>query len=299
MSNNKKDYSHPLDSILDRPIAFQRAFKNITKNTVAALFLSQAWYWSKRHNEDDGWFYNTQEDWEEETGLTRYEQETARKILRRLGILEEKLVGVPARLYYRVNKGRIAEMLNFQFGETPHTSLGENCKQDRGISPNINKNPETSAENAPMQPEPIAESQEPAGADAPARVPSADTVQERIDAFPQDVQLGVQLIYQYFQVIPPVRPATQARGGSYALWLRDVRELIRTAAEYGSSLEAALRLTYNSWNSSPFRVSHPGALKKTMVSALAQSSLSKSKTNGDSNQRSESPLNNFKPRGQS
>ena len=68
----------------------------------------------------------------------------------------------------------------------------------------------------------------------------------------QDVHLGVQLIYQYFQVIPPVRPATQAHGGSYALWLRDVRELIRTAAEYGSSLEAALRLTYNSWNSSPF-----------------------------------------------
>ena len=123
MANSK--YSHPLDTILDRPVAFQRAFKTITKNTVAALFLSQAWYWSKRHNNDDGWFYNTQEDWEEETGLTRFEQETARKILKRLSILEEKRVGVPAKLYYRLDKDRIAQMLDFQIAVTPQT--GRKC----------------------------------------------------------------------------------------------------------------------------------------------------------------------------
>lgn len=122
-----------------RHIAFQRAFKAITGNTVAALFLSQAWYWSKRHDADNGWFYNTQEDWEEETGLTRYEQETARKVLRQLKILEEDRRGVPARLFYRLNKERIAQMLNFQIGGTPQSGLQQPSNQDSGSSTDINK----------------------------------------------------------------------------------------------------------------------------------------------------------------
>jgi hypothetical protein len=39
MANPK--YTHPLDAILDRPVAFQRAFKTVTKNTVTALFLDR------------------------------------------------------------------------------------------------------------------------------------------------------------------------------------------------------------------------------------------------------------------
>ena len=94
--NNYKD---PLDDILDRPISFNPAFKKITGSTVAALMLSQAWYWSKRTSDESGWFYKTIAEWEEETGLTRTEQETARKHLK--NILEVELRGVPATLYYR------------------------------------------------------------------------------------------------------------------------------------------------------------------------------------------------------
>jgi hypothetical protein len=90
--------------VLDRPIAFHRVFVKLTGSVTAALMLSQAMYWSKRVNSnDEGWFYKTREQWEEETGLTRYEQETARKALRRFSFWKEDLRGVPAQLHYRVD----------------------------------------------------------------------------------------------------------------------------------------------------------------------------------------------------
>lgn len=96
-----------LTDILDRPIAFQRPFVYLTKSINAALFLSQAVYWSKRTSDADGWFYKKQAEWEDETGLTRREQDTARKILRELGILEENLAGVPATLYFRIDAPKL------------------------------------------------------------------------------------------------------------------------------------------------------------------------------------------------
>lgn len=136
-----------IDKILDRPIAFHRVFKTITGSTVAALMLSQAWYWSSRTSDSDGWFYKTQSEWEDETGLSRTEQETARKRLKELKILDEELRGVPARMYYRVNKESVYELLGIpQFAENLQTSLQETNKQDCGFPANINKNAETTAE---------------------------------------------------------------------------------------------------------------------------------------------------------
>ncbi|WKX33950.1 hypothetical protein Q4S50_18290 [Klebsiella pneumoniae subsp. pneumoniae] len=87
--------------LLDRPIAFQRSFIRLDIGVTAALFLSQMIYWTNR-SDDDGWVYKTQEEWEEETGLSRYEQEGARKKLRSIGVLQEKrkvyLLGFSTRL---------------------------------------------------------------------------------------------------------------------------------------------------------------------------------------------------------
>ena len=96
--------SEILRDLLDRPIAFHRVFVTVTGSVTAALMLSQAMYWSKRANSDDErWFYKTIEQWEEETGLTRREQEFARKALRRFSFWKEDLWGVPARMHYRVD----------------------------------------------------------------------------------------------------------------------------------------------------------------------------------------------------
>lgn len=115
-----------LEDIMDKPIAFHRIFKTITGSTNAALFLSQAWFWSKTSivTKRQGWFYKTILDWEEETGLSRREQENARKKCKELGIIEEQLKKVyshdkdqkgksygHATLHFRVNKDKVYELI--------------------------------------------------------------------------------------------------------------------------------------------------------------------------------------------
>ena len=77
---------------------------------------------------------------------------------------------------------------------------------------------------------------------------------------------------EIFNVIAPERPAVGAKGGDFALWVKGIRALQKRAADYDLPLETALRLAHEHWNKSPFSVSHPAALQKTMVSALAQNS---------------------------
>jgi hypothetical protein len=96
-----------LTLVLTRPIAYHRIFARIGGGAAAGLFLSQAFYWSFRTNSTEGWFYKTGIEWEEETGLTRCEQETARKKLIAKGLLEEKKEGVPCKLYYRIQQNNI------------------------------------------------------------------------------------------------------------------------------------------------------------------------------------------------
>ena len=86
MSNNfcLDDYNDALLEILDRPISYHRCFAQITGSVAAGVMLSQLIYWSKRTSDPEKWFYKTQKEWQEETGLTRTEQENARKKLRNL-----------------------------------------------------------------------------------------------------------------------------------------------------------------------------------------------------------------------
>jgi hypothetical protein len=142
MSDKIKKFHDALDDVLDRPIAYNPAFRRITGSTVAGIFLSQAWYWSKRHKDDDGWFYHTGTEWEEETGLTRSEQETARKHCLRVGVTEEKLKGIPATMYYRVVKSQVYTLLGLEFVDIPQTGQIEGNQQSDGYS-NINKVSET------------------------------------------------------------------------------------------------------------------------------------------------------------
>ncbi|ECL1755995.1 hypothetical protein ACW3ST_004936 [Salmonella enterica subsp. salamae serovar 42:b:e,n,x,z15] len=117
--------------LVDRPIAFQRSFVRLGVGITGALLLSQIVYWQNRM--EGQWFYKTQTDLEEETGLTRYEQEGARKKLVSCGVLEEAKRGIPAKLYFRVNQERLEELL---LGENQHADMGKTNKQGCGISAN-------------------------------------------------------------------------------------------------------------------------------------------------------------------
>lgn len=97
-------------------IAYRRDFV-MFGGVATALFLSQASYWGrltlKDRPEGDGWFYKSQLEWEEETGLTRREQETARRNLVKAGVLEERFADTPRKLYFRVRFAELVELLGY------------------------------------------------------------------------------------------------------------------------------------------------------------------------------------------
>lgn len=118
-----------IEILMKRPIAFQRIFKTITGTTNAALFLSQAWYWKDKAsitiNKKPGWFFKSAQEWEEETGLTRREQENARRICREMGLIEERLkrANKHATRHYWVNAKLIYEKV-----ESASSSLHQTAK---------------------------------------------------------------------------------------------------------------------------------------------------------------------------
>ena len=136
--------------LLDRPIAFHRCFVNFTHALAPALMLSQALYWQQRTRDPNGWWYKTREEWTEETGMSRWEQESSRRNLRKLKLLYEERRGVPAQLWYKVDEMRLLELLSqhtpimnldtvldggklpIQMVEKPPTGRGKNRQQDGG-----------------------------------------------------------------------------------------------------------------------------------------------------------------------
>lgn len=149
-----------LIQLLDRPIAYQAAFAKlrvgkVRSGPVAAVLLSQFVYWHNRMNGD--WMYKTRDDIQQETGLSRDEQETARRRLVTLGVLEEKLCGIPATLHFRVNAERLEQLLlspgqaESQLEGMPPTRKRKSTQQAGGRSTNNQGGNQPTGEAEPHQ----------------------------------------------------------------------------------------------------------------------------------------------------
>jgi len=108
--------------LLGRPVAYYPVFTRICGgNANAGIFLSQFYYWEGKQADPDGWIYKGQRQIQNETGLSRYPQESARKALRTLGILQEARKGVPAKLHYKFDWNVVDDLIVRSAG-------GENLK---------------------------------------------------------------------------------------------------------------------------------------------------------------------------
>lgn len=100
-------------------LAFHPRLVEMTGGVTSALMLSQSLYWTKvlasQRDPRGGWFWKTREDWRSETSLTRHEQDGARAKLAGLGFWQERRVGMPARLWYRVDLEALAGRLDADF----------------------------------------------------------------------------------------------------------------------------------------------------------------------------------------
>jgi hypothetical protein len=118
-----------LGLLKDKPIAYHSDLSKSLNSVTAGLFLSQLLFWNNLS--EDGWIYRTQEQFFNETGLSRREQETARKKLRDVGILEEKYKGVPRKLYYKINEDKLLEILNSYYQQEQKNPISH-CQSHNG-----------------------------------------------------------------------------------------------------------------------------------------------------------------------
>lgn len=112
-----------LELMSAKPIAFNPILAEISNSVTAGLFMSQLLYWWEK-GQYEGWIYKTIENVREETRLTRSEQDTAIAKWIKLGVLEKRLMQVPARRFFKIHTDRLIALFN-------STNLGaENSKQD-------------------------------------------------------------------------------------------------------------------------------------------------------------------------
>jgi hypothetical protein len=97
-----------LDNV-GRPVTYYASLNPITGGVLPTLFACQLLFWTGKDDDLEGWIYKTQEEWTGEIGLSRWEQESARRELRKRGLLEERYKGLPRRLEYRLKIDAINE----------------------------------------------------------------------------------------------------------------------------------------------------------------------------------------------
>lgn len=99
---------------------------------TAALYLSQLLYWhfndrmQKRLSDKDGWFYISINDMEYQTGLTEREQETVRKKLLVLKIIDISYKGMsPRTTHFKLNIEKLEVLISLQSARNVPTNERE------------------------------------------------------------------------------------------------------------------------------------------------------------------------------
>lgn len=86
---------------------------------------SESEYWRKQGKLEDGYFYSTVKNIEENTTLSDKKQRTALALLKELGIVDFKLKGLPAKRYIKINEDALMKALQNKDCENGITSSAE------------------------------------------------------------------------------------------------------------------------------------------------------------------------------
>lgn len=120
-----------------KTVAYNVAMAKAAGGVTAGLFLCQLFYATASTTDAEGWVPYTAKAMEEDTGLTVYEQETARRLLRERGIVQEERRGIPAKLYYRIDEEALVQALTNPAPKPVRTRFGKNPNLDTVKQPNL------------------------------------------------------------------------------------------------------------------------------------------------------------------
>ena len=88
----------------------------------------------------DGWFFNTAKNIEEDTCLTSHQQRKAIKNLKELGIIETKVVGIPAKQHFKIIENKLLSYFNTSCEESAKLVVKKTQTINKNNNNNNNKN---------------------------------------------------------------------------------------------------------------------------------------------------------------
>ena len=162
-----------------------------------ALFIAQLFFWKGKQKDEEGWIYKTKLELEEETGLSRWEQDKCVEDLKNKKILETKYDRLDHRLHYRIHTDTLDAIMEADspsesgkttFGKAekplsgnPESHFGEVGKTAFGIKKQENTTEKTHKRNddddqsklhveLPANPPVVVASSWPADDDQPAQI---------------------------------------------------------------------------------------------------------------------------------
>jgi len=120
-----------------RPVAYYPALAEHLGGVSATVLFCQMTYWMDKLTSDLG-VHKTSEEIQDETGLSYEEQLTARKKLKRLGVLVETHKRLEHRIYFKVNFERVDQVLTQAIdkspnGQNPFRGMGKAQVGNEGI----------------------------------------------------------------------------------------------------------------------------------------------------------------------
>lgn len=170
---------------MEKPIAFYPQIARELGDIASAIYYQQLYYWSDKGKRDDGWIYKSVKEIEEETTLSRFQQDRSRKLLIKKGYLEakKKMANGAPTYHYRclvminviITKGKFRSVRNSQ-NEVRETRKSEVRETRNSITENTREY-NTSKKTSFL---------EDSSSDSPEYIPCYDdgfTKQERQDFF--------------------------------------------------------------------------------------------------------------------
>ena len=88
----------------------------------------------------DGWFFNTAKNIEDDTCLTSHQQRKAIKSLKDLGIIETKVVGIPAKQHFKIIENKLLSYFNTSCEESVKLVVKKTQTINKNNNNNNNKN---------------------------------------------------------------------------------------------------------------------------------------------------------------
>ena len=83
----------------------------LNETVLLADLISKEEYFIENKQLIDGWFFNTAKNIQEDTTLTSHQQRKCIKILKNLGIIETKVIGIPAKQHFKIIESKLLDYL--------------------------------------------------------------------------------------------------------------------------------------------------------------------------------------------